>query len=269
MVQANVDKIIDFLKTKKTVSLPEMSKALGIPKEDIQKSVEYLEEDGVLKMDYKFTTPYITFLKDPFFKGDIPAMKLEEPKEKPKAPENIPVQKPEQNFFLNEPANYQKITPLAPPPEKNLSASMTFMQMPSDEANNEIKEQKAPVPDINPFDVKPSFDLNAPMPEGERLEQTKPAFKPVLGYTEDYSEEKETRFPEYVSSDLDKLDFEIDEANKKISNYQYKGMNVTYRRIFNLYRDANLSPNEKYLMGSKVNELFQRIKRIYLIEKTV
>jgi hypothetical protein len=274
MVQANVDKIIDFVKTKKQVSLPEISKSLGIPKEDVQKSLGYLEEDGVLKIDYKFTTPFVTFLKEPFSHPDVPSMKLEEPKmPQPPSLNGNGLQPPMPGFSLNEPnalnapPRLQAPNPFEFQPEQ--STQPTLLQMPP-EVKEEIKESKLLITDMNPLEVNPSFDLNAPLPEHV---DDKPisisSMKPVLGYNDEYKELSEAKYPEYVSSDLDKLDFMIDEANKKIVNYQYKGLNVVYREIYNFYRDAELSPNERYLMGNKVNELFQRMKRIYLLEKTV
>jgi hypothetical protein len=267
MVQANVDKIIEFVKTKKQVSLPEISKALGIPKEDVQKSLGYLEEDGVLKIDYKFTTPYVTYLKDTFSQPSIPSIKLEEPKEKPTAGNAL--QPPAPGFFLSEPSFQQKTNPFEVSTEKITEKStepqIPLMQMPG-EIKEELKETRPAIPDINPMDPNMSFDMNAPLPEHA---DPKPVLKPVLAYNDEFKETTELNFPEYVSTDLDKLDFMIDEANKKISNYQYKGLNATYREIYNLYKDAELSPNERYLMGNKVNELFQRMKRIYLLEKTV
>jgi hypothetical protein len=272
MVQANVDRIIDFLKTKRTASVAELSKVLNIPKENVQKSLEYLEEDGVLKIDFKFTTPYVTFLKEPNSQGIVPAMKLEEPKDRVKITPAPPIPpKPEHTFFLNESQNESKLNeqkPIPPMPPTVLStgtgvsSSATFMQMPPETA----EEEKKSIPDVNPFDVKPEFDLSTPMPE---TENSKPILKPVLGYNAEYSEQKEVNFPEYVTSDLEKLDFMIDEANKKITSYQYKDLNMTYRNIYSIFKDAELTPNERYLIGSKVNELFQRIKRVYLLEKTV
>ncbi len=299
MVQANVDRIIEFLKTKKSASIPDISRFLGIPKDDVQKSVEYLEEDGVLKMSYKFTTPYATFLKEPFSQANVPTLKLEEPRQniKPEIAQNVMQKKPEQAFslkeppkdqktnFLTEPSNDQKTNPLMPPPEKTLSASTAFMQFPTEEIKK--KEEKTAIPDTNPLETKPSFDLEtpvttpstavqvttpdlAPEPAPELAsEQPKQFFKPTLEYNDEYSEIKEENYPEYASSEIDKLDFMIDETIKKITHYEFKDLNVDYRKIYNLYMDADLTPNERSLIGNKVNDLFMRIKRIYLIEKTV
>ena len=60
MVKANVDKILDVLNQKNSVSISELSKTLKLKKEDIQKSAEYLEQDGVIKIEHKWPKVILT-----------------------------------------------------------------------------------------------------------------------------------------------------------------------------------------------------------------
>jgi hypothetical protein len=93
--------------------------------------------------------------------------------------------------------------------------------------------------------------------------------EPVLDYSEEYVQKKEYHFPEYVDSPLEKIEYLVEMAQDKIMTHDYQDLNVLYRRIYSLYADSEeLSPNERYLIGQKINELFSRIKRIYLIEET-
>ncbi len=288
MVKANVDRIVEYLRQKKSVSLGDLSKALSLPKEDIQKSAEYMEDDGIVKIDYKLTTPYITLVKDPEAKTETPSLSQEakkpdimQPGNKPNL-QSIPVpqiktdalasqQKKQSSqdekfpFLLNEPLEKKEPSLFIPKPDENLSASLAVMQQPPEEVNL----PKVEVPDINPLEDRPTFDLNPPSPD-EKEEKPDKEYKPSLAYSEDFSEQKKVSYPEYTETALDKIDFLLDQLNDKVTNHDYKDLNVFYRKIYNMYREADdLSPNERYLIGEKINSVFQRVKRTYLIEEAV
>lgn len=295
MVKANVDRIIDFLKTKKTASVVEISKVLSIPKEDIQRSTEYLEEDGIVKIDYRLTTPYVTFIKDP-----DSAVKLEEPAaaaqpkkddnpvngmqdmSKPVMPKGQMNQAFNDNSFRPQQESYQNQQPAAAQQmqsqknefpflldNKDAAPQNMFSQGPDQNADASLRlmdHDKYRIPDENPLEEKPRFDLQAPAPD----ENNKVESKPVLSYSDNYSEKRESNFPNYVQSDIDRIDYLIDFANKKITNHDFKDLNVLYRQIYNIYTDSSdMSANEKYMVGEKLNTVFERIKRTYLIEQAV
>ena len=65
MVQANVDRILEVLRQKNTATVSELSRKLGLKSEDIEKSAEYLEEDGVIKLEHKFPSTYLHLVNDP------------------------------------------------------------------------------------------------------------------------------------------------------------------------------------------------------------
>ncbi|MEM2131522.1 MAG: hypothetical protein QXR96_03290, partial [Candidatus Woesearchaeota archaeon] len=83
-----------------------------------------------------------------------------------------------------------------------------------------------------------------------------------------YENENDISIPEYIEKDIEKIDFLIDFCNKKIDNYDYKDLNVFYRKAYKLFNESELSPNEKFLVKERLNELFNKIKRIYMIEET-
>lgn len=283
MVKANVDRIIELLKDKKTISTVEMARALSIPKEDIQKSVEYLEEDGIVKIDYRLTTPYITMIKDPdAVKEQPPAVQPQQKKDEPVAngmetasskPQlfqqvnNSQQQQPgpatvNNNYAFLLDNNNQNKPMFSASPDGNVNASVQVMDLSAETGNAGTPK----LPDVNPLDEKPNFDMLVPNPEEKP--DNKIAFKPVLSYTDNFAEKKEEDFPKYIESDVDKIDYLVDFANKKVTNHDYKDLNVLYRKIYSIYSESEqLTANEKYMVGEKVNSLFERIKRIYLIEE--
>jgi hypothetical protein len=174
--------------------------------------------------------------------------------------------KEESPFLLNN--RQEDHTLFTPDPNKNLNATLTFMQQPDNV--EPLKEEKF---DLSPLEPeKPKFDLNPPSPLSARdTKEEKPYIKSALAYGDEYKEDKETTiFPSYIETTIEKIDFMVDFVNKKIVNHEYKDLNVIYRKIYNLLKEGeDLSPNERYLAGEKMNELFQRIRRIYLIEGVV
>ena len=62
-IKTAVDSLIELLKKKKRLTLDETSKELGIPTNIINEWATFLEEEKILKIEYKFTTPYLIFKK--------------------------------------------------------------------------------------------------------------------------------------------------------------------------------------------------------------
>jgi hypothetical protein len=58
-VKTGVDALIDFLKDKEKVSLKEISEAIKTPEATIQLWVDFLIEEQILGVEYKFTKPYV------------------------------------------------------------------------------------------------------------------------------------------------------------------------------------------------------------------
>ncbi len=63
-VKTEVDELIELLKKKDKVSLSDMAKELNISKALLQKWVDFLVEEKIIGIEYKFTTPYIYLTKE-------------------------------------------------------------------------------------------------------------------------------------------------------------------------------------------------------------
>ena len=58
-IQTGVDALISFLEEKDKVTIKEISEKLKIPQTTIQLWVDFLVEEEILGVEYKFTTPHI------------------------------------------------------------------------------------------------------------------------------------------------------------------------------------------------------------------
>lgn len=63
VVTTDVDRLVDLLKKKREISVKEASEQLGVPLEIVESWVGFLEEEGLVSLNYKFTTPYVTYLE--------------------------------------------------------------------------------------------------------------------------------------------------------------------------------------------------------------
>ena len=77
-VETDVDTLVSLVKQKGRLSLEQAAKALHKPMATIQTWVDFLVEEGVLGIEYKFVTPYLYFNKDLKKK---PSVLEEEPEE--------------------------------------------------------------------------------------------------------------------------------------------------------------------------------------------
>jgi hypothetical protein len=151
-------------------------------------------------------------------------------------------------FPLNEASEKQ-----SEPATESISAQQEF-NPPADEK----------LPEDNPLEEQPNFEMHAPEPE---IDIEKVDIKPILNYGGDLS--TEYSFPDYAESEIERIEYLIDKANEMITNHNYRDLNVVYRKIYNMYHENDLTSNERFLISEKVEELFKRIRRIYLIEEPV
>ena len=70
MLRTNVDAMLELLKPNTPTALADISKRLGTPETIVEKIAKYLEEEGILKIHYKFVKPYLVLLK-PFNKNQF------------------------------------------------------------------------------------------------------------------------------------------------------------------------------------------------------
>ena len=59
----------------------------------------------------------------------------------------------------------------------------------------------------------------------------------------------------------------MEQTHDKLTNKDFQDINILYRAIYDKFtKSQDLSPNERHLLSEKIQDLFQRIKRLYLIE---
>jgi hypothetical protein len=289
MVKANVDKILDVLRTKKTASLAELSKELLLSKEDLQKSAEYLEEDGVVKIEHKFPNVMVTMIKDPDMGS--PALPVDNNSELKNIPS--PKEMPAVNLRVAQPPLFhpeeskpsfetraQPVQPAYPGQSQVFTIQQETVHEPppiaekkpdivirSERTIFENGEQEDPLEQ-----KKPGFNLAAPSPDDKvsiRQERMGESGQ-TLSYSGEFAPKIEISFPKYVESKVDRIEYMVDMIHSKITKHEYKDLNVLYRQAYDLYKEAeNLSPNERYLLGERLNDVFRRLKRIYLLESVV
>jgi hypothetical protein len=314
MVKANVDKILEILNEKKSISVGDLSKKLSIPKEDILQSAEYLEEDGAVRIDRKFPQTFIVLVQkkkqieemppppapkisqkqqdspvelvksvplqesNPTIQSQVKEMppppipvNTAQPKPAPEqqintqmpiAPKSIPLQ-PAQNQqpVEQKPIIEQKDFLIQNSGAENSNNQIITVSSTNEETNKAsqiIEDYSSPSTPDDPLEIeKPVFDMNAPAPqEGENRIQTRMQ-----------DEEENISFSQETDSPTDKIEYTIDMIHNKIREHSYSNLNVLYRQLYNLYQHSDLSPNERYLLGDKINSVFHMIKKIYLTEK--
>ena len=92
-VETGVDELIRYLRTQGKVSLKDVSAHLSIPESTLQLWLDFLVEERIVGMEYKFTKPYI------FLNETDKAGILDTKKEKEQEAANINIFKDE--FFAN------------------------------------------------------------------------------------------------------------------------------------------------------------------------
>ncbi len=64
IVRTAADELFDLVKKSKKVSVEEASKVMKIPLPTVQALVDFLVEEKVFGIEYKFTTPYVYLYKE-------------------------------------------------------------------------------------------------------------------------------------------------------------------------------------------------------------
>lgn len=77
-VRTDVDKLMDILKDKEKITLEEAAHKLNMSISTTQAIVDFLVEERILGIEYKFTTPYIYLAKKSLAKEKV-AYKVEKP----------------------------------------------------------------------------------------------------------------------------------------------------------------------------------------------
>jgi len=59
LLETGVDKLVNLVRKNKRVSLADAAKQLGVSTVVVEEWADFLEEEGIISMEYKFTTPYL------------------------------------------------------------------------------------------------------------------------------------------------------------------------------------------------------------------
>ncbi|MCD6589839.1 hypothetical protein J7K74_01475 [Candidatus Woesearchaeota archaeon] len=64
-IKTGVDQLIELLKRVEKIEMSKAAKEINVPLKTLQKWVDFLAEEGLIGIEYKFTTPYIYLNKSP------------------------------------------------------------------------------------------------------------------------------------------------------------------------------------------------------------
>lgn len=68
-METDVDSLMSLLKNKKNISIKDAAKELGVTPEVVEEWARYFEEEGLVKITYQFTTPFIQWQDEENSKG--------------------------------------------------------------------------------------------------------------------------------------------------------------------------------------------------------
>ena len=71
ILRTAADQLMSYVSSKEKVTIQETAKALKIPEKTVQGLVDFLVEEKVFGIEYKFTTPYIYLSKKDFKQPSI------------------------------------------------------------------------------------------------------------------------------------------------------------------------------------------------------
>lgn len=60
IIETGVDRLVDLIKEKIKISIQEAAKSLGVSPTVVEEWADFLEEEGVVAVEYKLTTPYLS-----------------------------------------------------------------------------------------------------------------------------------------------------------------------------------------------------------------
>jgi chromosome segregation ATPase len=59
IIQTGVDRLVQLIKQSNRISVPDAAKTLNVSKVVVEEWADFLEEEGIISIEYKFTTPYL------------------------------------------------------------------------------------------------------------------------------------------------------------------------------------------------------------------
>lgn len=67
LIETGVDKLVNLVRKRKKISIPDAARQLGVSIVVVEEWADFLEDEGIISIEYKFTTPYLIerlFTKD-------------------------------------------------------------------------------------------------------------------------------------------------------------------------------------------------------------
>ena len=64
ILKTSADDLFELVKKKKKISVEEAAKLLGLPQPTVQALADFLVEEKIFGLEYKFTTPYVYLSKE-------------------------------------------------------------------------------------------------------------------------------------------------------------------------------------------------------------
>ena len=71
ILKTSADELFDLVKRRQKISVEEATKMLKLPQKTVQGLVDFLVEEKIFGLEYKFTTPYIYLGKEEFGKKTL------------------------------------------------------------------------------------------------------------------------------------------------------------------------------------------------------
>ena len=59
VIETGVDKLVNIVKERGRIALTDAAKELGVSTTVIQEWVDFLEDEGIISVEYKFTKPFL------------------------------------------------------------------------------------------------------------------------------------------------------------------------------------------------------------------
>lgn len=76
-LRTRVDDFLDLLKKEKRMSMADAAKKLGVPLQTIQSWTDFLVEEKIIGIEYKFTTPFVYIVEEEKKVFDLSALGFE------------------------------------------------------------------------------------------------------------------------------------------------------------------------------------------------
>ena len=81
-LETGVDKLLRVLKEKKRLSLSDTAKEMSLSEDIVETWANFLMEEGLITIEYKFTTPYLNYIVKTDNKQENSSYKIDQPEEK-------------------------------------------------------------------------------------------------------------------------------------------------------------------------------------------